>query len=117
MARFTITITGNPGAAIQAKIDSIKQQANGIIQFAGLNTEGIAKQLCRVDTGRLRSSIKYTKTSESSCTVGTPVTYAPDLEFGHKSRNGNSFVGPYPFLIPGFQQAQKQCLAELKAIK
>lgn len=117
MASFTIRITGNPGAAIQAKIDSIKKQANDIVQFAGLNCEGLAKQLARVDTGRFRAGYKYTKVTESSCTVGNPVSYGPDLEFGHKSRNGNSFVGPFPSLRPAFDQAEKQCLAELKAIK
>lgn len=116
MARFTITITGNPGAAIQAKIDSIKQQANGIVQFAGLNCEGLAKRACPVDTGRLRSSIKYTKQDESSCTVGTPVKYALPVEMGHATRSG-SFVAPRPYLRPAFDQASKECLQELKAIK
>lgn len=116
MASFTIKITGNPGAAIQAKIASIKQQANASIQFAGLNCEGLAKQACPVDTGRLRSSIAYNKTSESSCACGTDVSYAKPVEMGHKSRSGG-FVAPRPFLLPAFQQAQKQCLAELKAIK
>lgn len=116
MARFTITITGNPGAAIQAKIDSIKQQASDIVQFAGLNCEGLAKQLARVDTGRFRAGYKYTKTGESSCTVANPVSYGPDLEFGHHTKNGG-FVGPFPSLRPAFAQAQKQCLQELKAIK
>lgn len=116
MASFTIKITGNPGAAIQAKIASIKQQANGIVQFAGLNCEGLAKQLARVDKGRFRAGYTYTKTSESSCTVSNATKYGPALEFGHKSRNGG-FVGPFPSLQPAFQQAEKQCLAELKAIK
>jgi hypothetical protein len=116
MASFTIRITGNPGAAMQAKINSIKTQANGIVQFAGLNCEGIAKRLARVDTGRFRAGYKYTKVTESSCTVGNPVKYGPDLEFGHHTKSG-SFVGPFPSLQPAFQQAQKQCLQELKAIK
>lgn len=116
MASFTIKITGNPGAAIQAKIASIKQQANGIVQFAGLNCEGLAKQLARVDTGRFRAGYTYTKTSESSCTVSNAVSYGRDLEFGHHTKSG-SFVGPFPSLQPAFQQAEKQCLAELKAIK
>ncbi|MGH2478515.1 MAG: hypothetical protein ACRDHW_02520 [Ktedonobacteraceae bacterium] len=114
--RVTIKITGNPGAAILAKIASIKSQANDAVQFAGLNCEGLAKQLARVDTGRFRAGYTYTKTSESSCTVSNAVKYALDLELGHHSRNGG-FVGPFPSLLPAFQQAKKECLAELKAIK
>lgn len=117
MASFTIKITGNPGSAIQAKIDSIKQQANDIIQFAGLNCEGLAKQACPVDTGRLRSSIKYTKQTDSSCTVGTNVKYAPDVEWGHATRGHKSFVAPRPYLRPAFAQASRELLADLKAIK
>lgn len=116
MATFQIKIAGNPRAAMQAKIDHIKKHANAIVQFAGLNCEGLAKQACPVDTGRLRSSIKYTKVTESSCTCGTSVNYARPVEMGHVTRSG-SFVAPRPYLQPGFQQAQKQCLQELKAIK
>jgi hypothetical protein len=116
MASFQIRIRGNPGPAIQAKIASIKTQANAAIQWAGLNCEGLAKQLARVDTGRFRAGYQYTKTSESSCTVANPVKYGPDLEFGHHTSSG-TFVGPFPSLQPAFQQARKECLAELKAIK
>lgn len=111
MASFQIKITGNPGAAIQAKIDSIKTQANQAVQWAGLNTEGLAKQACPVDTGRLRSSIKYTKQSDSSCTCDTNVNYAWYVELGtHR-------MAARPFLVPAFKRAQKELLQELKAIK
>lgn len=116
MATFKISLSGNPGVLIQAKIDNITKQASDIIQFAGLNCEGLAKQACPVDTGRLRSSIKYTKISESSCVCKTPVKYALPVEMGHVTRSG-SFVAPRPYLRPAFEQAKKQCLQELKAIK
>jgi len=116
MASFQIKISGNPGPAIQAKIASIQKQANDAVQWAGLNTEGLAKRACPVDTGRLRSSIKYTKQTDSSCTCDTPVKYAPDVEWGHATRSG-SFVAPRPFLRPAFEQAKKELLQELKAIK
>lgn len=116
MATFQIRISGNPGAAIQAKIDSIKQQANAAVQFAGLNTEGLAKRACPVDTGRLRSSIAYVKETESSCRVGTDVFYAVWVESGHHTRSG-SFVAPRPFLLPAFKSAVSQLKQDLKAIK
>lgn len=111
MATFQIKIQGNPGAAIQAKIASMKKQANQAIQWAGLNCEGLAKQACPVDTGRLRSSIAYNKTAENSCTVGTNVNYAKFVEFGTYK------MAPRPYLLPASKQAQQECLQELKAIK
>lgn len=116
MATFQIRVSGNPGAAIQAKIDSIKTQGNAAIQFAGLNTEGKAKQACPVDTGRLRSSIAYVKTAENSCRTGTDVFYAKFVHDGHHSRAGN-FVAPRPFLKQGFDLACKDLREDLKAIK
>lgn len=111
MATFQIRITGNPGAAIQAKIDSIKKQANAAVQFAGLNTEGLAKRACPVDTGRLRSSIAYVKETDSSCRVGTAVFYAVFVEMGTRH------MKPHPFLLPAFKNASSQLLQDLKAIK
>ena|SRR5579864_5279067 len=126
--RVTIKISGNPVAAIQSKVANFKTRANAAVQFAGLNCESLAKQNCPVDTGLLRSSIKYTKTGENSCTCGTSVKYAPDIEFGHKTRLGTghskpraghmkAFVAPRPFLMPAKEQAGKQLLQDLRAIK
>jgi hypothetical protein len=127
--RVTIKISGNPGLAIQAKVAAFKAQANNAIQGAGINTQAYAKQACKVKTGRLRSSIQYRKTSESSCTVGTDVKYGPDVEFGHHTRLGTgahgisphakgiAFVPPSPFLFPAHAQASRELRAELKAVK
>lgn len=129
--RVTITITGAAAAtaAIQAKVASIKDQANNAVQGAGINTQAYAKQACPVDTGRLRSSIQYTKTSESACAVGTAVSYALPVEMGFHTRlehgaggiskhtKGIAFVAPRPFLFPSYVRAKRELLAELKAIK
>lgn len=116
MASFGIKFSGNLPGIVQTKINSIEVQANKAVQWAGLNCEGLAKQACPVDTGRLRSSIKYTKQTDSTCTCETPVKYAPDVEYGHKTRSG-SFVAPQPYLLPAYEQAKKELLQELKAIK
>lgn len=117
MASFQIKISGNPGNNVTNRVASIKTQANAAVQWAGLNCESLAKQRCPVDTGRLRSSIKSTKIGDSSCTCGTNVKYAKPVEFGHKTRGGNSFVAPKPYLRPAFQQASNSLLQDLKAIK
>lgn len=129
--QVSIKLVGAAGVqeAVQAKIAAIKAQANAAIQGAGINTEAYAKQKCPVDTGRLRSSIRYVKTGESSCTTGTNTKYGPDIEFGHHTRLGKgkggvsksakdiAFVPPRPFLLPAFAQASNELLTELKAIK
>lgn len=123
MATFQIKITGGNQAAIQAKVERIKQQANAAVQGAGINTEAYAKQRCPVDSGRLRSSIKYTPTAPNACTIGTPVKYAAYVEHGTYASRDEPYVSkptgmrPRPFLFPAFQQAKKEFLAEVRGIK
>lgn len=116
MMQVKIVIKGSP-SSIANRVASIKTRANAAVQWAGLNCESLAKQACPVDTGRLRSSIKAQKTGENSCTCGTPVKYGPDVEFGHTTRGHKSFVAPKPYLRPAFQQASRELLDDLKAIK
>lgn len=105
------TITGQ----IKGKLSTFKAKVGDAVQGAGINCEAEAKQRCPVDTGRLRSSIKYTKTSALSCTVGTNVTYAKPIEFGHVTRSG-SHVPAQPFLFPAYLRARKDLLIELKSL-
>ena len=94
---------------IQGKLAALAAKAGDAVQGAGIDCEAGAKQACPVDTGRLRSSITYTKTSQLSCTVGTNVFYGPYIEFGtHK-------MAPRPFLFPAYLAARKSLIAELKA--
>lgn len=61
-----------------------KQQAvKDVINESALNIQRGAKQRCRVDTGRLRSSIAIEPYKNGySAQVGTKVKYAPYVEFG-----------------------------------
>ena len=60
--------------------------------------ENRAKQLCPVDTGRLRSSISMSapQTERGSVTihVGTNVEYAPFLEYGTSRMSARPFLEP-----------------------
>lgn len=105
----------NPGGLLKAKLDRMAQKAGQAVQNAGLVTEGSAKQHCPVDTGRLRSSIKYTKTGPYSCKAGTNVKYAIPVEKGHVTRSG-SFVAAQPFMFPGFLDGKSALKSDLKAI-
>jgi HK97 gp10 family phage protein len=65
--------------------------------------ENRAKQLCPVDTGRLRSSITQTPPIVSgnyvTIHVGTNVEYGAYLEFGTR------YKGARPFLLPALEAA------------
>jgi HK97 gp10 family phage protein len=65
--------------------------------------ENRAKQLCPVDTGRLRSSITQTPPIVSgsyvTIQVGTNVEYGAYLEYGTR------FMSARPFLLPALQAA------------
>lgn len=109
-------------------IDEIqKQLGSGLIQFAnqvdreiqyaGIACQKYAKQLCPVDTGRLRSSIQYVNTGFQQCIVDTDVTYAAPIEFGHVTRNHSSYVAPHPFLRPGYEKAKVELMQNLKALR
>ena len=85
----------------------IAEQANELIQGAGIDIEADAKQACPVDTGRLRASIKYTP-GNMECTVYTNVEYAKFQEFG------TVYQKAQPFLFPAFEKNTKRLQGELK---
>ena len=79
-----------------------------------LNIEGAAKDLCPVDTGRLRASIAH-KVSSAPIpdwgSVGTNVLYARHVEFGTKKMKAQ------PYLRPGLQRVQPDIEGNLERIK
>lgn len=103
-------------AQINQRIKDFRAKVGNAVQGAGIDTEAGAKQRCPVDTGRLRSSTKYTKTSDLSCSAGTNVSYGPDVEFGHVTRNPDKYVAARPFLFPAYLDARKNLFIELKAL-
>lgn len=64
----------------------------------GLAAEGHAKEICPVDTGRLRNSItNVVDADDKSVIIGTNVEYGPAVELGTERRS------PKPFLRPAAQ--------------
>jgi len=71
--------------ALSKKVD-VKE----IMQKWSKNLCARAKELCPVDTGKLRNSIKY-HTTEDKIYVYTDVYYAPFVEFGTGRRGDGSY--------------------------
>lgn len=132
MASFTIKITGNPGASIQAALEKKKQQIDAVIQKTGADCEALAKQAAPVDTSFLKNSIHYEPKGPSSCEVRVGAYYGWYVEMGHHVRKAKGagtesgeedkksedigFVPARPFLFPAFVSTKTQCLAVLKKI-
>lgn len=68
-----------------------------------LKVERMAKRLCPVDTGRLRSSIAWRLDKDAvglSVQIGTNVDYAAAVEFGTLRQH------PQPYLRPALEAAR-----------
>lgn len=80
-------------------LDQVLNDSNGPVakelERRALQVERRAKQLCPVDTGRLRASITHALEGRGktlSAVVGTNVNYAPHVEFGTRYQPPRSFL-------------------------
>ena len=85
-----VTITDNSALFINAKNEAIEKALEAI----GLQAEGYAKQLCPVDTGRLRNSITHQKTGRTTEAIGTNVEYAAYVELGTQRSRAQPYLKP-----------------------
>lgn len=128
-----VTVAGEK--SVLAKIEALGEEAaakvNRAILTTGINVQAQAKRNAsdrpgpRVDTGRLRSSIRIRRRGIRSdaakiggflqVEVFTEVFYAPYLEFGWKDKYGNQH-GPYPFLFPAWEAERGALMAMLGGI-
>lgn len=63
------------------------------LEAVGLQAEGYAKQLCPVDTGRLRNSISHA-VQGNEVYIGSNVSYAPFVEYGTRRQRAQPFLTP-----------------------
>lgn len=70
----------------------------------GLAIQNKARQLCPVDTGRLRSSI-FMRKGEDFVEIGTNVHYAPHVEFGTSRMRAKPYLRPAIALAAGMFRA------------
>lgn len=91
------------GAALAELFTSPAGEVARDLQRRALQVDRAAKQLCPVDTGRLRSSITNELGQDGDglvATIGTNVEYAPHVELG------TSKMAAQPFLLPALEAAQ-----------
>lgn len=87
------------------------ERVDALVQGAGIACEKYAKQLCPVDTGRLRSSIQYVNTGFQQCMVDTDVFYALFVEVG------TSKMDAQPFMDPAYEDAKNELIDKLKNLR
>jgi HK97 gp10 family phage protein len=76
----------------QIKEELAKKIARAL-EAVGATAEAYAKELCPVDTGRLRDSITYS-VDDDAVYLGSDVEYAPYVEFGTYKQKPQPFMGP-----------------------
>lgn len=122
MADIDVKLTDNSEEILKAAYDA---WAAGL-EAIGLAAEKHAKELCVVDTGRLRNSISH-EVDGDAVYIGTNVEYAPYIEMGtgiyaeeggrttpwtYKDNKGNWVTTrgskPHPFLRPAAQDYREE---------
>ena len=91
------------GAALAELFTSPSGEVARDLQRRALQVDRAAKQLCPVDTGRLRSSITNELGPDGDglvATIGTNVEDAPHVELG------TSKMAAQPFLLPALEAGQ-----------
>ena len=91
----------------------IKKEAIRIALVRGaLKVELAAKEMCAVDTGRLRGSITTDQRyiQKYLVKVGTNVDYGPYVEFGTKKMDAR------PYLFPAFFMFEGEIIKDIKKI-
>ena len=84
------------------------------LQKGCLRVETTAKELCTVDTGYLRGSIRHDLHAGSlSGTIGTNVEYAPYIEFGSSGKSPQAFL--YPALAENLDNVKEDIVEALRS--
>jgi len=78
-------------AAVLSALGGAKARA---LEIIGGMAETYAKQLCPVDTGRLRNSITHAQQDENTEVIGTNVKYAPFVELGTIHMSARPYLRP-----------------------
>lgn len=89
----------------QVALDELLRGPNGAtgkyVEILCVQAEGIAKELCPVDTGRLSTSIRGFAQQESGEVVGY---VGSDVEYAIYPEFGTAYQDPQPYLRPAVEQ-------------
>lgn len=110
MASMTFNLKIRPG--LGADINAACRRA---LEICGGKAETYAKKKCPKDTGNLQNSITHQMECDKTVAIGTPVEYAPYVEFGHHQQPGRyvpaigkrlkaSYVPGKPYLVPALEE-------------
>lgn len=105
----TVSVKVNPRL-----IPEIEARCAQALEICGGKAETYAKKKCPVDTGNLRNSITHQMEGDKTVAIGTPVEYAPYVEFGHHQQPGRyvpaigkrlvkDYVEGKPYLTPSLE--------------
>lgn len=93
----------------EAVLAFVREKIINRLTLVGEFVEGAAKNNTPVKTGNLQRSINYKVNDEDlSVTIGTPVEYAPYVEFGTTKR------GAKPYLRPALYENKQEIKKILK---
>ena len=79
---------------VDLALEEMKNKKAMALEIIGAKAESYAKQLCPVDTGRLRNSISHAQLNEDSEVIGTNVEYAPHVELGTRHQRAKPYLRP-----------------------
>lgn len=99
-------------AGLARALGDLRGKGEKALERTALDVQNRARQFSPVDTGRLRSSIRYKMGKDSQgpyADVGTNVKYAPHVEFG------TSRSPAQPYLRPALAEAVRVLLREMDA--
>ena len=118
MAVLKVKIEGLEKAKNKIKFTrlSVIKAINQEALYTGYDIEATAKQLVRVDTGRLAASINTSARKVNliaEVEVSTNVEYAFAQEYGDPARPNYGYT---PFLFPAYEQHKKEFLKAVKQI-
>lgn len=94
MVTVDVQLTDNSEQVLEALAAALERGLEAI----GLSAESHAKELCVVDTGRLRNSITHV-VQDNEVYIGTNVEYAPYIELGTGiyAEEGNGRTTPWSY--------------------
>ena len=84
-----VKMTSNADEIREGLEDAVYQALEAI----GITAEAHAKEICPVDTGRLRASITHAIDGDT-VVIGTNVEYAAEVELGTSRRKAKPYLAP-----------------------